>query len=283
MASTREDTRSAAPNRTFWWDRARPLDADVYPLHAVIFDLDALADIEGYGHRVAYNAAFAEHGIDVEWSVDDYRRLRSIRDERERVATDLRLRGVDAGASVLTDVLADDIYSTKTVLFEELILDADLAPRAGLIDLVMDAFVAGVWVAVVTGGQRSWTNPLVRQLVGDGLVETVVTADDLTTSTPGPEGYQLALWELGIPAESALAMTGSAAGLRTARSAGLATVVVTTDPADDDDVRGSAAVRTSYESPDSPDAVDPLRIASCQRLHSRYWAAQKRRGWSAAA
>jgi hypothetical protein len=41
----------------------------------VIFDLDALADIECDGHRVAFNAAFAAHGLDFEWSVARYRQL----------------------------------------------------------------------------------------------------------------------------------------------------------------------------------------------------------------
>ena len=40
---------------------------------------------------------------------------------------------------MLTELLADEIYTTKTMMFEELIPDADLAPRPGLIDLVMDA------------------------------------------------------------------------------------------------------------------------------------------------
>ena len=52
----------------FWWDCASPVGADVYPLRAVVFDLDALADIECEGHRVVYNAAFAAHGLDFEWS-----------------------------------------------------------------------------------------------------------------------------------------------------------------------------------------------------------------------
>ena len=51
-----------------------------------------------------------------------------------------------------------------------------------------------------------------RQLVGDGVVETVVTADDVKKPMPDPEAFRTALWELGIPAENALAVTGSASG-----------------------------------------------------------------------
>ena len=66
----------------------------MYPLRAVIFDLDALTDIEFDGHRVAFNAAFAAHGLDVEWSVGRYRQLLALGDERQRVRAELRKRGI---------------------------------------------------------------------------------------------------------------------------------------------------------------------------------------------
>ena len=244
------------------------MNAEVYPLRAVIFDLDALADIECDGHRVAFNAAFAAHGLDVEWSVGRYRQLLALSDERQRVSAELRKRGIATECDVLTELLADEICSTKAMIAEETIVNADLAPRPGLIDLVMDAFAAGVWVGVVTTGSRSWAEPLIRQLVGDGLVETVVTADDVTKPMPDREAYQSALWELGIPAENALAITGSAAGLRAATNSGLATVVITGSGTPD--IPAAVAVRPDYT------GNAPLRIADCQRLHGRWWAARKR-------
>ena len=122
-----------------------------------------------------------------------YRQLLALTDERQRVAAELRKRGVATESDVLTKLLADEIYTTKTMLFDELILDRDLAPRPGLVDFVTDTFAAGVQVAVVTSGQRSWAEPLVRQLVGEGIVETVVTAEDVKKAMPNPEAHRLAL------------------------------------------------------------------------------------------
>jgi beta-phosphoglucomutase-like phosphatase (HAD superfamily) len=252
----------------FWWDATAPTQNVVYPLRAVIFDLDALTDIECDGHRMAFNAAFAAHGLDFQWSVGRYRQLLALTDERQRVSAELRKRGISTESDVLTELLADDIYTTKTMMFDELVHDADLAPRLGLVDLVMDAFAAGVWVAVVTNGARSWAEPLIRHLVGDGLVETVVNADDVKKPLPDREAHQSALWELGIPAENALAVTGSASGLRAATSAGLATVVITGDGTPD--LPAAVAVRADYSS------GEPLRVADCQRMHGRWWAAHKR-------
>jgi beta-phosphoglucomutase-like phosphatase (HAD superfamily) len=133
---------------------------------------------------------------------------------------------------------------------------------------VMDAFAAGVWVGIVANGPRSWAEPLIRQLVGDGLVETVVTADDVKKPVPDREAFQSALWELGISAENALAITGSASGLRSATCAGLASVVITGDGTPE--IPAAVAVRSDY----TGDA--PLQIAECQRLHGSWWAAHKR-------
>lgn len=129
--------------------------------------------------------------------------------------------------------------------------DGELAARDGLIDLVMNLFVAGVWVAVVSTNRRTEVEPLVRELIGDGLVETIVTSDDADSSDT-TDLYQLALWEFGIDPQSALAVTGSSAGSRAASAAGLATSVVSAD----------------YE--------DFINAAACERAHRRWWTAQKR-------
>ena len=265
MPTTQEKSWRAG---RFWWDATVRAQSVVYPLRAVIFDLDALTDIECDGHRPAFNAAFAAHGLEVQWSVGRYRQLLALSDERQRVSAELRKRGIATESDVLTALLADEIYTTKTMMFDELIGDADLAPRPGLVDLVMDAFAAGVWVGVVTNGSRSWAEPLIRALVGDGLAETVVTADDVTKAMPDREAHQNALWELGIPAENAIAVTGSASGLRAATSAGLATVVITGDGTPD--IPAAVSVRPDFG------GSDPLLIADCQRLHARWWAAHKR-------
>jgi beta-phosphoglucomutase-like phosphatase (HAD superfamily) len=177
-----QTTGEARASRTFWWDRARPIDADLHPLRAVIFDADALPE------------------------VDD---------------------------------------------------DGDLAPRTGLIDLVMSLFVAGIWVGVVSTRRRGWTVALVHQLVGQGLVETLVTADDVAepddSADQGVELYRLALWELGIPPESALAFVGTERGFRAATAAGLSTLIVTNGYAD-----GHASA------------------TGCRQLHRRWWIQRQR-------
>jgi beta-phosphoglucomutase-like phosphatase (HAD superfamily) len=257
------------PDRTFWWDRQPAAEAGV--LSAVIFNADsALADIERDGHRVAFNAAFAEHGLGVSWTVEEYGRLVRIPDGPRRVAAGLRAQGFRTSA----DALARRIYRTKTAVFHDCVLDGDVAPRNGLIDLVMSLFVAGVWVGVVSTRRRAWADTLVRQLIGDGLVATIVTVDDLpeavARSERDAELYRLALWELGITPRHALAVEGSERGLRAAIGAQLPTVVVTTGYTADQHFVGAAEVVAGYDNP------EPLLAAGCQLAHRRWWIQQRR-------
>ena len=229
----------------FWWDWPAPGDADAAPLtklRAVVFDLDALADVESAGHRRAFNAAFAALGLDVEWSVPRYRQLQALTDERRRVAAELRSRGINTECDVLAELLVDEVCMTKAMILDETIRDADITTRPGMADLIIEAHGSGVGIGVVSTGSHTWVEPLVRQLLGDGVAGAVVTADDV----PRGELYQAALSELGAAAHESLAFAGSQASQRWATATGLATALV-------------------------DDAAAPLRVADCQRAHDSWW------------
>ena len=263
------DTRKVLSSRTqtigprsYWWDRARCAYADMPELAAVIFDVDGtLADTERDGHRPAFNAAFEAHGLDVQWDPEHYGRLLKITGGDRRIAADLRDRGFGEHA----ETIAADIHKTKTGLFRDHILNGDIAPRPGLTDLILGLQAAGIRIAVATTGRRAWVEPLVRHLIGDGVVEVMVTGDDVTNLKPDPEAYLLALKQLGLRPEQALAVEDSANGLQAAIGAGLATIVVTNDYTHGQDFTGAAAVFNRF------DGSEPVIAKQCRRIHERYW------------
>ncbi len=216
-------------------------------LGAMIFDLDAIADVECGGHLPAYNAAFASLGLEIEWTVARYRQLLALRDERRRVAAELRKRGVNTECDVLAELLADEVCAAKEKIIDETILDAGIVARTGLVDLITDAFGAGIAIGVVSSGRHGWIEPLVRQLVGEGIVSTIVTAADLPAG-PDANLYRVALADLGATPQDALAFAGSHVNQRQATGAGLATVLI-----EGDDTVGM-----------------PLRVAECQRVHDKW-------------
>ena len=119
-------------------------------------------------------------------------------------------------------------------------------------------------VGVVSTRRREWVETLVRHVVGDGLVETIVTVDDLTDIRRGrareAELYRLALWELGITPRDALAVTGTRRGLRAATAAELPAVVLAGRR-----FVGAAEIRAGYHDP------EPLLASGCQQAHRRWW------------
>ena len=55
-------------------------------LEALLFDVDGtLADTERDGHRVAFNRAFAEAGLDWDWTPELYGRLLDVTGGKERI------------------------------------------------------------------------------------------------------------------------------------------------------------------------------------------------------
>jgi beta-phosphoglucomutase-like phosphatase (HAD superfamily) len=153
----------------------------------------------------------------------------------------------DRKPPVEADTLRAVIFDADSAL-ADIEGDGEMAARAGLVDLVMSLFVAGIWVAVVSTRPRVWAETLVRQLIGDGLVETIVTVDDLpdgeVAGQRDAELYRLALWELGITPESALAFPGTGGGLAAAVDMGL-----------------PVQIRAEY---------DGMLAAECQQLHRRW-------------
>ena len=214
---------------------------------AVVFDVDGtLAETERDGHRVAFNEAFAQHGVDLRWEIERYRELMVVTGGRQRVAYALRR---DAVAPAEADEIAARVHRTKTELFVEIVRRGEIGPRPGLPELLDDLRSHGVRIAVATTGRRAWVEPLLAHLIGADTAEVVICGDDVTDLKPDPAAYLLALSRLGLDATWTVAVEDSGPGLRAALAAGMATVVVTNDDTAGHDVTGAAIVRETFDRP----------------------------------
>lgn len=237
-------------------------------LRAVVFDVDGtLADTERDGHRPAFNAAFAAHGLDIRWAPEEYGRLLQVAGGRERIAHDLRARGHGDAA----DRLAPRIHATKTQLFCEAVRDGSIQARPGVLDLISGLRAAGIRIAVATTGRRAWVRPLIDGLLGGEVAEVVVTGDDVGRLKPDPEVYLRTLRQLGVEPRQVLAVEDSAIGLQSAATAGIATVVVSNDYTAGQDFSRAAAVHRNFDG--CHGNGDPLRVDDVRRVHATWWRA----------
>ena len=109
----------------------RPADG----VPALIFDCDGvLADTERDGHRPAFNETFAEVGLPVQWSEEEYGEKLKIGGGKERMASLLtdefvRANGLPTDADAQKELLAD-WHRRKTARYKAMVLAGRLPARA---------------------------------------------------------------------------------------------------------------------------------------------------------
>jgi len=243
---------------------------------ALIFDCDGvLADTERYGHLPAFNAMFAEFGVPLEWSEEDYAQLVRIGGGKERMTSVLTPDFV--AAHHLPDdpddlaALVGRWHRRKTEIYTGLVESGALPPRPGIARIAAAARAGGWQLAVASTSAEPAVRSVLEHAVGPELAPhfSVFAGDIVPRKKPAPDIYQLALDRLAIPASEGVAIEDSANGLRAALGAGLACVVTTSSYTRDEDFTGAALVVTTLGDPAGPggDATyaevvdDPLQIA----------------------
>ena len=233
---------------------------------ALLFDCDGvLADTERDGHRVAFNSTFADLGLDVEWSVDEYAELVRIAGGKERMASILTPE-FSAAHDLPTDAdgrraLLADWHRRKTTHYKELV--AGIPARPGIARIAAQAHSQGWQLAVASTSAEESVRAVLIHAVGDDLAAafSVFAGDVVPAKKPAPDIYLLALSSLGAAPNEAVVVEDSANGLRAARAAGVLTVVTTSSYTRDEDFTEAALVVDRLGDPGEP----PIRVSHSDR------------------
>jgi dihydroxyacetone kinase phosphoprotein-dependent L subunit len=223
---------------------------------ALVLDCDGvLADTERYGHLVAFNQTFAEFGLPVHWSLDDYLRKVLIGGGKERLASLLTPEFV-AAAGLPSDPAGQQAavaawHQRKTEIYTELVTSGAVPPRPGVARIVGEALAAGWPVAVAsTSAEPSVVATLSRAVGADLARQVKVFAGDIVPKKkPAPDIYLVALDWLGLPADRVVVIEDSRNGLVAATGAGLATVITVNELTRDEDFSEAALVVSSLGDP----------------------------------
>ncbi|TCL90710.1 HAD superfamily hydrolase (TIGR01509 family) [Rhizobium sp. PP-WC-2G-219] len=196
-------------------------------MQALIFDCDGvLVDTERDGHRVAFNQAFAQLGIDCVWDVERYGALLLTAGGKERMRRHFDETGWPQNYPD-HDALISRIHHLKTDIFMTLISTGALPLRPGVRRIVDEAIDAGIVLAVCSTSNEKAVQAVVDVMLGPqrSAKIAVFAGDVVAAKKPAPDIYTLAATTLGLTPSACMVIEDSNNGLRAAKAAGMRCIV----------------------------------------------------------
>jgi HAD superfamily hydrolase (TIGR01509 family) len=224
---------------------------------ALIFDCDGvLADTERHGHLPAFNQTFAEFGLPVRWSEEEYGEKLRIGGGKERMAS-LLTPGFVHQADLPEDAEGQRAavaawHARKTAIYTEMVASGALPARPGVSRLIGEALDAGWDLAVASTSAEASVRAVLEHVAGPeraARFDVVLAGDVVPRKKPAPDVYELALDRLGVPAFDALVVEDSRNGLEAAAGAGLRCVITVNGYTEDEDFDEAVLVVSSLGDP----------------------------------
>ncbi len=230
----------------------RGVRATTNTLRGIIFDFDGtIAETERFGHRVAYNRAFEECGLDWHWDADLYGELLGVAGGKERLRFYMSRYRRDGTGDAVDEALVADLHRAKVRHF--VARAPEIGFRLGVRRLIAQAHESNVRIAIATTASQAGVEALLAQ---DRrirpMIDVIAASESVERKKPAPDVYRWALDRMGVRAETSVAIEDSQIGLSAALAAGLPTVVTMSDYTKRDDFRGASAVLTSLGETDAP-------------------------------
>ncbi len=221
-------------------------------LKCILWDVDGtLADTERDGHRVAFNMAFEEAGLERRWDVPTYGELLAVTGGKERIRFDHERRELEVPP---TEDIAE-LHASKTRHYQDLIAAGRIPLRPGVRRLLEEAYEAGITLGVSTTTTPAALDALIEHSLGAEWFNrfAVLAAGDIVPAKkPAPDIYTYAMDQLGVSSHETLAMEDSGNGWKSAAAAGLKCVVTINDYTRDHDFSGADLVVSELGEADFP-------------------------------
>ena len=217
-------------------------------MSAVLFgSIGTLADTSEL-QRASFNEAFQTHGLNWNWSQEEYQDLLKESGGAKRIDAYAQSRG--------ETVDADAVHATKSEAFQNHLRSDGIALRPGVRETIDQASRDGVQIGLVTTTSPENVAALAEALrpgIDVGEFAVIVDTSDVTESKPAPDAYRFALDRLGEQPGDCVALEDNIGGAHAAAAAGVTCVAFPGVNNASHDFDGVA---------DNVDELDPTELAA---------------------
>ena len=225
-------------------------------LKAVIFDVDGtIAETERDGHRIAFNRAFLDAGLDWNWDEALYGKLLAVMDGKERIRyfltdfnSDFKYHG-DIGQFIV------ELHASKNKHYVNLLENQVISLRPGIRRMMNGLRCAGLRMAIATTTAPTNVSVLIKNTLGEEALDwfdCIAAGDIVQAKKPAPDIFEYCLEQIGLSAEECLAFEDSGNGVKSSVGAKIPTIVTLNDYTKEDDFSGACAVLTHLGDVDLP-------------------------------
>ena len=183
--------------------------------HAVLWDLDGtLADSREY-HWRSWREALEPEGVTI--TMEDF--LASFGQRNDAILS--RWLGADADPGRVQRV-----GDTKEAAYRRMVAEEGIEPLPGAAEWVRALHRDGWRQAIASSAPRLNVQVMHEALHFEGLIDTLVSAEDVHRGKPDPEVFLAAAERLGVPPGRCVVVEDAAAGIEAARRGGMRSIGV---------------------------------------------------------